>query len=144
MTKRNSRGIVAAGLFAALALSACTAPSTAQKPGPAPTAAFVFFKGEALLEGSDVILAEAARHLSRDAALVADVVGHVAPDEPMSGRADRRIDARRAGLVADRLAGLGVDPERVRKSGAGRSGSIADRAGSADVDRRVDIVFGVR
>jgi outer membrane protein OmpA-like peptidoglycan-associated protein len=113
---------------------------------PVPTAVFVFFDKDAAQPQveSDAALQEAAAYLLQYDNTVARIVGHLARDEKMAGAVTQRLDSQRAGTVGARLTQLGVAPNRIQPLSAGRKENMAAASDSPDIDRRVDILFGVR
>lgn len=113
---------------------------------PVPTAVFVFFDKESAQPQveSDAALREAAAYLLQYDNTVARIVGHMARDEKMEGADAQRIDSRRAATVGTRLIQLGVASNRIQPLSAGTSENLAGASGSPDIDRRVDILFGIQ
>lgn len=113
---------------------------------PVPTAVFVFFDKESSQPQveSDAALREAAAYLLQYDNTVARIVGHLARDENMDGADAQRLDSRRAATVGTRLIQLGVASNRIQPLSAGRSENMAGASGSPDIDRRVDILFGIQ
>lgn len=140
------RGIAAVVMLGAL--SACAAnPGLVDVRGqPVPTAAFLFFdKDSAQPQAeSEAALREAAAYLVQYDNTVARIVGHIAPDEPDDLPSEQRLDTLRATAVGTRLMELGVSATRIEPLGAGRGENMSSGPDSADIDRRVDILFGVQ
>jgi outer membrane protein OmpA-like peptidoglycan-associated protein len=113
---------------------------------PVPTAVFVFFDKESAQPQveSDAALQEAAAYLLQYDNTFARIVGHLARDEKMEGADAQRLDSRRSATVGTRLIQLGVASNRIQPLSAGRNENMAAASDSPDIDRRVDILFGVR
>jgi len=113
---------------------------------PVPTAVFLFFDKDAaqLQAESEAALREAAAFLVQYDNTVARIVGHVARDETLEGPVEQRLDTRRATAVGTRLMQLGVSPARIQPLSAGRGENMSRAADSHDIDRRVDILYGVQ
>ena len=113
---------------------------------PVPTAVFVFFdKDSAQPQAeSEIALREAAAYLVQYDNTVARIVGHLARDEDMEGAIEQRLDAQRAATVGTRLLQLGVASHRIQPLNAGTSENMSSPSDSPDIDRRVDILFGVQ
>lgn len=113
---------------------------------PVPTAAFLFFDKDAAQPQaeSEQPLREAAAFLVQYDNTIARIVGHVARDEAMDVPIEQRIDTQRATAIGTRLIQLGVAPGRIEPFSAGRSENMSQSAENVDIDRRVDILFGVQ
>jgi outer membrane protein OmpA-like peptidoglycan-associated protein len=113
---------------------------------PVPTAVFVFFDQESAQPQveSDAALREAAAYLLQYDNTVARIVGHMARDEKMEGADAQRLDSRRSATVGTRLIQLGVASNRIQPLSAGTSENMSGASGSPDIDRRVDILFGIQ
>lgn len=137
------------GVISFVAVSAC-APGRASLPDvrgqPVPTAVFLFFDIDSAQPQADSerALRETAAFLVQYDNTIAKIVGHVAADESMDGPIEQRIDTQRAASVGTRLMQLGVSPTRIEPFGAGRNENMAQSMDSTDIDRRVDILFGVQ
>jgi outer membrane protein OmpA-like peptidoglycan-associated protein len=137
------------GALALLLVAAACAPRSDLidvRGQPVPTAVFLFFDKDAAepqME-SRPALNEAAAFLLQYENTVARIVGHVAADEAAPTAQAGRIDTRRATTVGAELMRRGVRPDRIQALSAGRSENMAPTLADADIDRRVDILFGVQ
>lgn len=131
-----------------LTITACTPRSELidVRGQPVPTAIFVFFDQNAAepQEASKAALNEAAAFLVQFDNTVARIVGHAAPDEPLSDDPGQNLDTRRTASIGAELMRLGVPGDRIQPLSAGRTENMSSSAADADIDRRVDILFGVR
>lgn len=145
--RRTLRGLAA--VLSLAAVSACAPGGSGLvdvRGQPVPTAVFLFFDKDSAQPQADSeqALREAAAFLVQYDNTIARIVGHVAPDEAMGGPIEQRIDTQRATSVGTRLIQLGVSPARIEPFSAGRNENMAQGTDSVDIDRRVDILFGVQ
>lgn len=121
-------------------------PLTDVRGQPVPTAAFVFFdKDSASPQAeSEPSIKEAAAYLTQYENTFARIVGHVSADEALAADANQRLDRLRASSVGAKLMTYGVAPERMSPQVAGRAENMAGRSGDLSIDRRVEILLGVR
>ncbi|MFU8779082.1 MAG: OmpA family protein [Roseovarius sp.] len=89
-------------------------------------------------------LNEAAAFLVQYDNTVARIVGHAAADEALPSDQSRRIDTLRTAAVGSELMRLGVRADRIQPVSAGWGENMAPSSAAADIDRRVDILFGVQ
>lgn len=138
----------AAGLALLLVISACAPRSELVdvRGQPVPTAVFLFFDKDTAQPQEDSLgaLNEAAAFLVQYDNTVARIVGHVAADEPLPSEQSGRIDTLRTAAVGSELMRLGVRADRIQPVSAGRSENMAPSRSEADIDRRVDIIFGLQ
>jgi outer membrane protein OmpA-like peptidoglycan-associated protein len=135
-------------LLALASLSACASVDRLEdvRGKPVPTASFLFFDKDAAepQEESMPTLRQAAAFLVQYDNTVARLIGHVAPDEPFGRDPTNRLDTRRAAAVGALMMQLGVDGSRIEPFSAGQSENLSSGGGNPNMDRRVDILFGVR
>jgi outer membrane protein OmpA-like peptidoglycan-associated protein len=131
-----------------LILSACSPGSQLDdvRGQPVPTATFLFFDKDSdnLQPDSVPVLRQAAAYLVQYDNTFARIVGHIAPDEPFDLPVGQRLDTRRATTVGTQLMQLGVQAERIQPFSAGKTENMSTSPKNAAIDRRVDIIFGVR
>jgi outer membrane protein OmpA-like peptidoglycan-associated protein len=135
----------AVGLTSLLALTAC-APASQEinvRGQDVPTAIFVFFDKDSANPQSESMRAinEAAAFLVQYDNTVARIVGHIAPDEPQSPDADRRLDTMRSVAVAALMMQMGVQNNRIQPVSMGYGENMSSSAEDREIDRRVDIIF---
>lgn len=137
-----------AGLGLLLVMAACAPRSELVdvRGQPVPTAVFLFFDKDSAEPQPDSVeaLNEAAAFLVQYDNTVARIVGHVASDEPLPSDQSRRIDTLRTAAVGSELMRLGVLADRIQPVSAGRGENMAPSSSETDIDRRVDILFGLQ
>lgn len=113
---------------------------------PVPTATFLFFDKDSgeMQPDSIPVMRQAASYLVQYDNTFARIVGHVAPDEAFDVPVAQRLDTRRATSVGTQLMQLGVQAERIQPFSAGKTENMSRSSADAAIDRRVDIIFGVR
>jgi len=133
---------------ATLLLSACGGGNILDdvRGQPVPTATFLFFDKDSgeLQPDSVPVLRQAAAYLVQYDNTFARIVGHVAPDEPFDLPVEQSLDTRRATTVGTQLLQLGVQAERIQPFSAGKTENMSNSAANIAIDRRVDIIFGVK
>jgi len=131
-----------------LLLSACGTGTQLEdvRGQPVPTATFLFFDKDSgdLQPDSVPVLRQAAAYLVQYDNTFARIVGHVAPDEAIDLPVAQRLDTRRATTVGTQLMQLGVQAERIQPFSAGKNENMSNSPENVAIDRRVDIIFGVR